>query len=47
VDLEDTSRAIVETALRVLGANVTTVAMILAYDVPFEGFITPGVSRGI
>lgn len=46
VDLEDTSRAVVDLALRVLGPDVTSVALAHAYHVPFEGFITPGASPG-
>lgn len=46
VDLEDTSRSVVEVALRALGPEVEAATMVHAYRVPFEGFITPGALRG-
>lgn len=46
VDLEDTCRSVVTTALRVLEPEVTNGTMVHAYHVPFEGFITPGASPG-
>lgn len=46
VDLEDTSRSVIAAALRALGPEVTSVAMVHAYHVPFEGFIAPGASSG-
>jgi nucleotide-binding universal stress UspA family protein len=44
VDLEDTSRSVVGVMLRVLGPEVNVVTMVHAYHVPFEGFLSPGVS---
>lgn len=46
VDLEDTCRSVVTAALRALGPEVTNGTMVHAYHVPFEGFMTPGVSEG-
>ncbi len=45
VDLEDTSRAVVEAALCVSGPDVRAVTMLHAYHVPFEDLIFPNVSR--
>jgi nucleotide-binding universal stress UspA family protein len=42
VDFEDTCRSVVTVALRVLGPEVTSAAMVHAYQVPFEGFVTAG-----
>lgn len=44
VDLGDTSRFVVTVALRALGTEVASFTMVHAYHVPFEGFVTPGVS---
>ena len=41
VDLEDASCAVLDLALRVLGSEVTTLPVVHAYHVPFEGFILP------
>ncbi|CAN5686003.1 universal stress protein [soil metagenome] len=46
VDLEDTSRAVVDLALRVLGPEVSSAVLAHAYHVPFEGFMTPGARPG-
>jgi nucleotide-binding universal stress UspA family protein len=45
VDLEDTSRSVLTVALRALGPEATSGAMVHAYHVPFEGFITPGARQ--
>ncbi len=44
VDLEDTCRSVVSIAMRVLGPEVASATLVHAYHVPFEGFMTPGVS---
>lgn len=41
VALQDTCRAAVATALRVLEPTVTSGTLVHAYHVPFEGFVTP------
>ncbi|CAN5923971.1 universal stress protein [soil metagenome] len=46
VDLEDTSRAVVDLALRVLAPEVSSAVLAHAYHVPFEGFLTPGARPG-
>lgn len=46
VDLEDTSRSVATVALRVLGPDVKTATLVHAYQVPFEGLVTPRVSPG-
>lgn len=46
VDLEDTSRSVVTAIVRSLGPEVTSCTLAHAYHVPFEGFVTPGVSPG-
>ncbi len=43
VDLEDTSRSVIATAMRALGPEAASVTMVHAYHVPFEGFMNPGV----
>jgi nucleotide-binding universal stress UspA family protein len=43
-DLEDASRRTVELTLRVLGPGVKNLNVVHAFDVPFEGFITPSFS---
>lgn len=44
VDLEDTCRSVISDAVRVLGPEVATATMVHAFHVPFEGFMTSGVS---
>ena len=44
VDLEDTSRAVLDLALRVLESAVTTIPLVHAYNIPFEGFVLPVLS---
>lgn len=46
VDLEDTCRSVVTTALRALEPQVTRATMVHAYHVPFEGLVTPKASAG-
>jgi nucleotide-binding universal stress UspA family protein len=46
VDLEDTCRSVVTVALRALGPEVASATMVHAYHVPFEGFMTAGISAG-
>jgi nucleotide-binding universal stress UspA family protein len=46
VDLEDTCRSVITLALRALGPELTSAAMVHAYHVPFEGFINPGARPG-
>ena len=46
VDLEDTCRAVISLALRTLEPKVVHATMLHAYNVPFEGFLKPGMSRG-
>lgn len=45
VSLEDTSREVVEAALRVIGPEVRDLLLVHAYNVPFEGFVTLNASR--
>jgi nucleotide-binding universal stress UspA family protein len=44
IDLQDTSRSVVDVAVRLLGPDVTSATMVHAYHVLFEAFITPGAS---
>ena len=44
VDLEDASCAVLDLGLRVLESEVTTIAVVHAYNVPFEGFVLPAFS---
>jgi hypothetical protein len=44
VDLEDTSRSIVEAALRIVGPDINAATLMHAYHIPFEGFIKTSVS---
>ncbi len=46
VDLEDTSRSVVTTGLRVLGPEVKAATLLHAYRLPFEGLITPSIPPG-
>lgn len=46
VDLGDTCRAVVGTALRIVEPDVASATMVHAYHVPFEGFMTPTVAPG-
>ncbi len=46
VDLEDTCRSVVGVALRAVGPEVASATMVHAYQVPFEGFMTPGARTG-
>lgn len=46
VDLEDTSQSMIELALRILGPEAAAAAVVHAYAVPFEGFISPYVPPG-
>jgi nucleotide-binding universal stress UspA family protein len=45
VDLEDTSRSVVEAALRIVSSEVKALTLMHAYHIPFEGFIATSVSR--
>lgn len=44
LDLEDSSRRVVDLALRVIGRDVKVVEAVHAFHVPFEGFVTPTYS---
>lgn len=46
VDLEDTCRAVIVLASRVVSPEVTSGTMVHAYHVPFEGFMSPGALPG-
>lgn len=46
IDLDGSPRTVVDAALRLLGPEVHRATMVTAYQVPFEGFITPDVSPG-
>jgi nucleotide-binding universal stress UspA family protein len=46
VDLKDTNRSLVHVTLRLVGAGVESIALVHAFQVPFEGFVTPAVRTG-